>query len=115
MRIRVALCLLAASLLATAQAQSDKRGPGWDFGVDVIYQDSTDLTFEGGSTLALDDDLMGQARLVEEVEVAVPPLDGAGKTREDVGGFAHAGTFSRRPILKWMSPRTSILPLAGTR
>lgn len=57
MRIRVALCLLAASLLATAQAQSDKRGPGWDFGADVIYQDSTDLTFEGGSSLALDDDL----------------------------------------------------------
>src|SRR6187431_1649456 len=58
MKTLATLCLCAASLLATAHAQNNnKRGPGWDFGADVIYQDSTDLTFEGGSTVALDDDL----------------------------------------------------------
>jgi opacity protein-like surface antigen len=41
---------------AVAAAQGDTRGEGWEFGADVIYQDSTDLTFNGGSQASLDDD-----------------------------------------------------------
>jgi opacity protein-like surface antigen len=48
--------LLAATFLAGTTAWSAERGPGWDFGLDVIYQDSTDLTFEGGSRASLDSD-----------------------------------------------------------
>jgi opacity protein-like surface antigen len=57
------LCLFAAAALTaglstSAHAQSkNTRGPGWDFGADVIYQDSTDITFEGGSTASLEDDI----------------------------------------------------------
>lgn len=45
---------LAASLAAPAFAQS--RGPGWEFGADVIYQDSQDIDFNGGSSASLEDD-----------------------------------------------------------
>jgi opacity protein-like surface antigen len=48
-------CLLAAASLATASAQnSNARDQGWEFGLDVIYQDSTDLSFDGGTTASLD-------------------------------------------------------------
>jgi hypothetical protein len=55
MRTFAILCLCAAaSLFATAYAQNNNpRAPGWEFGADLIYQDSTDLSFEGGSTLSL--------------------------------------------------------------
>lgn len=47
-------CLLAGGL---ANAQSNNsRGPGWEFGADVIYQDSQDIDFDGGSSASLDDD-----------------------------------------------------------
>lgn len=46
-------CLLAGGL---ANAQSNNRGPGWEFGADVIYQDSQDVDFNGGTTVSLDDD-----------------------------------------------------------
>lgn len=49
------VCGLFAAGISIAQAQ--ERGPGWEFGLDVVYQDSTDLTFEGGSRASLDDDL----------------------------------------------------------
>ena len=50
-------CLLAAGSVATAYAQnSATRGEGWEFNFDVIYQDSTDLSFDGGTTASLDDD-----------------------------------------------------------
>lgn len=56
MKLLPTLCLLAAGSLASLPALSDTRGPGWDFGIDAIYQDSTDIKFEGGSTASLDDD-----------------------------------------------------------
>jgi opacity protein-like surface antigen len=49
------MCLLGVALSTTALAEN--RGPGWEIGVDVKYQDSTDITFEGGSSAALEDDI----------------------------------------------------------
>ena len=56
MRIPIIICVLtAASLSSLAHAQSSTaRGPGWEAGVDVIYQDSLDLSFEGGTRASLD-------------------------------------------------------------
>lgn len=34
-----------------------ERGPGWDFGAELIYQDPKEINFEGGSTADLDDDV----------------------------------------------------------
>lgn len=52
--------LLAGSLLvggaANAQSSAQERGPGWEFGIDVIYQLSQDIDFNGGSSASLDDD-----------------------------------------------------------
>ena len=48
--------LVAASLSGIAAAQSNTRGPGWEFGADIIYQDSADVSFEGGSSASLDAD-----------------------------------------------------------
>jgi opacity protein-like surface antigen len=47
---------LLASCLLPSFASADSRGPGWEFGLDVIYLDSQDIDFNGGSDVALDDD-----------------------------------------------------------
>jgi opacity protein-like surface antigen len=49
------LTVLNALVVTTAVAQS--RGEGWEVGAQVIYQDGHDITFEGGSTAELDDDV----------------------------------------------------------
>ncbi|HZF15912.1 MAG TPA: porin family protein [Steroidobacteraceae bacterium] len=48
------LFLLAACIAMCAPAWS--RDTGWEFGVDAIYQSSTDMDFEGGSTASAGDD-----------------------------------------------------------
>lgn len=51
--------LLIGGLLSGAAShaqQQTTRGPGWEFGLDVIYQDSTDIGFNGGSRASLQDD-----------------------------------------------------------
>jgi opacity protein-like surface antigen len=48
-------CLLGLSTVAMAQ-QKEGRGTGWEAGFDIIYQDSADMSFEGGSTAALEGD-----------------------------------------------------------
>jgi opacity protein-like surface antigen len=50
------LSLTALSLYWSAGARAE-REPGWDFGVDLIWQDATDISFEHGSKASLDDDL----------------------------------------------------------
>jgi opacity protein-like surface antigen len=49
--------VIAALAPAIAAAQSPSREPGWDVGLDVVYQLSTDASFEGGSALDFDDDI----------------------------------------------------------
>ena len=54
------LVLLAASLAlgSPAWAQySSSRDVGWEFGLQAIYLDSTDLGFDGGTDVRVDDDL----------------------------------------------------------
>src|SRR5688500_13107141 len=46
--------LLGTLCSATAFAE---REPGWDFGGELLYQDSQGIGFEGGSSADLDDDL----------------------------------------------------------
>jgi opacity protein-like surface antigen len=48
------LAAVAAVPLA-AQAQQGRQ-PGWEFGADVIYQDSSKVTFDGGSKIDFQDD-----------------------------------------------------------
>lgn len=52
--------MLAGSLLiggpANAQSSARARGPGWEFGADLIYQLSQDVKFNGGSSASLNDD-----------------------------------------------------------
>jgi opacity protein-like surface antigen len=47
----MALCALWST------GASAERDPGWDFGGEVIYLDSQDIDFQGGSRASLDDDL----------------------------------------------------------
>jgi opacity protein-like surface antigen len=57
MKILCLMCLLAAASIGTASAQSrDTRGPGWEFSFDVIYQDGSNMSFDGGTTASLHDD-----------------------------------------------------------
>lgn len=52
------LFLLLASSLSSAHAQSSvSRDPGWEFGIELIYQLSSDLDFDGGTTASTEDDL----------------------------------------------------------
>ena len=56
MKAPIAIGVLAVGLCATAHAQQN-QGAGWEFGAELLYQDSTDLSFNGGSRASLDDDL----------------------------------------------------------
>ena len=50
--IAFAACMAMSS---PAWAQNS-RSPGWEFGVDGVYQDSNDVGFDGGSRLSVDSD-----------------------------------------------------------
>jgi opacity protein-like surface antigen len=54
MKARFVLMLLAAMALATTHAEAQDRGTGWEVGAELIYQDTADVTVEGGSRLAFD-------------------------------------------------------------
>src|SRR5690606_11376825 len=56
MKVRLAWMLAASILLGISYAEAQDREPGWDIGAEVIYQDSTDVSFEGGTRLAFDAD-----------------------------------------------------------
>jgi opacity protein-like surface antigen len=50
------MCAAVLSLLS-AGANAQSRGEGWEFGADVLYQNSQDVDFDGGSTVAFDSDV----------------------------------------------------------
>lgn len=56
MKALVLFCLCATSM-TIAQAQNSSRGAGWELGADLIYQDEADISFEGGTSAALEDDI----------------------------------------------------------
>jgi opacity protein-like surface antigen len=57
-RLRIALSAIAAlSLPSLGTAQSGGREPGWDFGVEVTYGLSNDVSFDGGSRIDVEDDI----------------------------------------------------------
>ncbi|HEX2493651.1 MAG TPA: outer membrane beta-barrel protein [Steroidobacter sp.] len=56
-RYYVATFATLCIIWSAANAQQETRPPGWDFGADVIYQDSQDIDFNGGSRASLDSDV----------------------------------------------------------
>src|SRR5215510_6888415 len=50
------LALAFAGMAVAGAASAQSREPGWDVGVDLIYQDSKTIDFSGGSQVRLDDD-----------------------------------------------------------
>ncbi len=56
MKPRLVVTTLILSTLCSATAFGE-RGPGWDFGGELLWQDAQDIGFEGGSSASLDDDL----------------------------------------------------------
>jgi len=52
------MCLwAAAACLISAGASAQSRGTGWEFGADVVYQNSQDIDFDGGTTVAFGSDV----------------------------------------------------------
>jgi opacity protein-like surface antigen len=56
MKPRCFIPLAALTILWSAGASADRQ-PGWDFGGELIYQDSQDISFDGGSSASLEDDI----------------------------------------------------------
>jgi opacity protein-like surface antigen len=54
---KIGIAAAGLALSAFANAQSSNREPGWEVGMDVVYQDSTKIDFQGGSNISLEDDL----------------------------------------------------------
>jgi Outer membrane protein beta-barrel domain len=54
MKVLIVSCFVAAALPVAAQAQN--REAGWEFGADVIYQDASNVSFNGGSQVDFHDD-----------------------------------------------------------
>jgi opacity protein-like surface antigen len=76
-RMIITLLLASMAMSSPAWAQygySGSRGPGWEFGVDGVYQDSSDLSFDGGSKVSVDSDfgltLVAGYRLNSRLEVS---------------------------------------------
>ena len=55
MRALIVSFILAASLSGTARAEGS-RGPGWEFGIDAVFQDAVTHSFDGGTTADFEDD-----------------------------------------------------------
>lgn len=55
MRALIVFGILGASLSIAAHAQSTREA-GWEFGLDGVYQDAVEHTFEGGSSADFHDD-----------------------------------------------------------
>src|SRR5262245_7137301 len=55
MKALIVSCLAAVAALPLA-TQAQVRQPGWEFGGDVIYQDSSTVTFDGGTKINFHDD-----------------------------------------------------------
>jgi opacity protein-like surface antigen len=45
------------ALLAPLGIAHADRGTGWEFGADLLYQDSQDIAFDGGSGASIEDDI----------------------------------------------------------
>jgi opacity protein-like surface antigen len=57
-RALTAIAIIAAGMaLWPSPGTAQDREPGFEFGVDVLYQFSKDIGFEGGSSVSLEDDL----------------------------------------------------------
>jgi hypothetical protein len=56
MRASIVFGFLAAGLCFAAHAQGS-REPGWEMGVDLVYQDAAKHTFEGGTTADFEEDI----------------------------------------------------------
>ena len=73
MRIQNMFMCAAALSLLSAGANAQSRGEGWEFGADLLYQNSNDVEFDGGTTVAFDSDigfsLCGGYRFSERLEV----------------------------------------------
>ena len=54
MSIRKRTVWLASVVLLANVAHGQERDRGWEFGLDVLYQDSQSATFEGGSSIETD-------------------------------------------------------------
>jgi opacity protein-like surface antigen len=57
MKSRYMITLAALCGVWSLGAQAGSRDTGWEFGGDLIYQNSQDIDFEGGSKAELDSDL----------------------------------------------------------
>src|SRR5688572_4618737 len=66
------MCAAAMSLLS-AGANAQSRGEGWEFGADLLYLNSNDVDFDGGTTVAFDSDIgfsvYGGYRFSDKLEV----------------------------------------------
>jgi opacity protein-like surface antigen len=57
MKVREFASVVMLCAIGPAAAHAAERERGWDVGADLLYQDSQDITFDGGSTASLDDDI----------------------------------------------------------
>ena len=57
MRTSRILFVLLTSIVVSSPALAQGRRTGWEFGLEAVYLDSTDLSFDGGSSASVDDDL----------------------------------------------------------
>jgi opacity protein-like surface antigen len=73
MKLRAISILATAFCLLSAGANAQSRDEGWEFGIDLIYQNSQDVEFEGGTNVEFDSDIgfsiYGGLRISDRLEV----------------------------------------------
>jgi opacity protein-like surface antigen len=57
MIVRAIVVFAALTGLTAASAMAQERDEGWEVGAQAVYQDPRDITFNGGSTAELDEDI----------------------------------------------------------
>lgn len=56
-KFRMIVALAGCVAMSSPAWAQSSRGPGWEYGVDAIYLDSADWSFDHGSSVSVDDDL----------------------------------------------------------
>jgi opacity protein-like surface antigen len=105
---------IGLALLLFAGAAAADRQPGWEFGGELVYQMSQDLSFKGGSTASLDDDVGAAMSFTYRFTPRLELLIGVDWNMVDYDvtvapGDAAAGLgFSATGELEYWTPRVGV-------
>ena len=105
MKIKGMFMCAAVLGLLSAGANAQSRGEGWEFGADLLYQNSQDVDFDGGTSVEFDSDigisLYAGYRFSERLEVQMAANTVEISASDDTSHGRTSGNWSRPCESSW--------------